>query len=104
VATTTAPKRRLALDAAAFQCAERPPVRPGGLCSNEPNLGKGSGMADLVTVVRHPGYAVVTINRPTKLNALNSEVLTSLDAEFAAIIADESIRAVIVTGAGDRAF
>jgi enoyl-CoA hydratase len=48
--------------------------------------------------------AVITINRPKFLNALNTEVLREL-AEAADIIdADSSIRAVILTGSGEKAF
>lgn len=48
--------------------------------------------------------AVVTINRPEKLNALNSKVLDELSDVFSEIQEDEDIAAVIVTGAGKKAF
>ncbi|MBS0193684.1 MAG: enoyl-CoA hydratase/isomerase family protein [Proteobacteria bacterium] len=47
---------------------------------------------------------VVTINRPDKLNALNFEVLTELRDAFAAIAADPAVRAVVLRGAGEKAF
>lgn len=50
------------------------------------------------------GIAVVTINRPDKLNALNAQVLDDLDACFLAMGQQPDIRAVILTGAGDKAF
>ncbi|WP_138430539.1 enoyl-CoA hydratase/isomerase family protein [Fodinibius saliphilus] len=50
------------------------------------------------------GIATVTINRPKKLNALNDNVLNDLVDVFKAIQVDENIEAVIVTGAGDKAF
>lgn len=50
------------------------------------------------------GVATVTINRPKKLNALNDEVLNELADVFKEIQIDEDIQAVIVTGAGDKAF
>lgn len=50
------------------------------------------------------GIATVTINRPPKLNALNDEVLNELADAFKAIQIDESIKGVIVTGAGEKAF
>lgn len=50
------------------------------------------------------GIATVTVNRPKKLNALNDEVLNELADVFKAIQIDENIKAVIVTGAGDKAF
>ena len=48
-------------------------------------------------------YAVVTINRPAALNALNSQVLEELEAVFDSINTDE-VRAVVLTGAGEKAF
>jgi len=50
------------------------------------------------------GVAVITVNRPDKLNALNQETMAELADAAARAGADESIRAVIVTGAGPKAF
>lgn len=50
------------------------------------------------------GAAVITFNRPEKLNTLNYEVLERLEAAFLEIETDSSVRAVIFTGAGTRAF
>ena len=50
------------------------------------------------------GIAVVTIQRPTALNALNLATLGELDTAFAAISSDTSVRVVIVTGGGAKAF
>lgn len=50
------------------------------------------------------GIAVVTINRPDKLNALNAQVFADLNALLEVLRTDETIRAVIVTGAGPKAF
>ncbi|HET6527578.1 MAG TPA: enoyl-CoA hydratase-related protein [Balneolaceae bacterium] len=50
------------------------------------------------------GIATIQINRPKKLNALNDEVLNELAEVFKAIQIDEAINAVIVTGAGEKAF
>ncbi len=47
---------------------------------------------------------VITVNRPDKLNALNRETLTELHAAFADAGTDESVRAVVLTGAGPKAF
>ena len=46
------------------------------------------------------GIAVLTVNRPKALNALNAETLNDISAALDEIIADGSVRAVIVTGAG----
>ena len=48
-------------------------------------------------------YAIVTISRPKALNALNSEVLTDLEATFDAIDVSK-VWAVILTGDGDKSF
>jgi enoyl-CoA hydratase len=50
------------------------------------------------------GLARVTINRPDKLNALNGAVLRDLGEAADAVARDVGIRAVILTGAGSKAF
>jgi enoyl-CoA hydratase len=60
--------------------------------------------ADLVLLTEHEGIAVVTINRPDKLNALNEEVIARLTTAFERCRDSASIRAVILTGAGEKAF
>ncbi len=44
--------------------------------------------------------AILTINRPEALNALNSQVLSDLDEAITKVEADDSVHAVILTGAG----
>ena len=46
----------------------------------------------------------ITIHRPEKLNALNRETIEELDVAFAGAKADTSIRAVVLTGSGEKAF
>ncbi|MEY2448212.1 MAG: hypothetical protein QOH79_1688 [Acidimicrobiaceae bacterium] len=48
----------------------------------------------------HPGVTQLTLNRPEKLNAMNVELVTELHEAFAAVAADRSCRAVVLTGAG----
>lgn len=48
--------------------------------------------------------AVITINRPQVMNALNALAVRELTTAFEQIKADEKIRGVILTGSGDRAF
>lgn len=48
--------------------------------------------------------AEIVINRPDKLNALNSEVINELSACFQAVNADKEIRCIILTGSGEKAF
>jgi enoyl-CoA hydratase len=50
------------------------------------------------------GIAVVTINRPEKMNALNAAVLRELREAFEGLKADASAAAAIITGAGEKAF
>jgi enoyl-CoA hydratase len=50
------------------------------------------------------GVFIVTVNRPDKLNALNKEVMIDLDAVMNEIENDKEIKAVIITGAGQKAF
>src|SRR5207237_9512108 len=45
-----------------------------------------------------------TLNRPEKLNAMNYELASDLDEELTTIESDDDVRAVIMTGAGPRAF
>ena len=47
---------------------------------------------------------VITINRPKVLNALNARVIAELSAAFTELRSNEAVRAVILTGAGERAF
>jgi enoyl-CoA hydratase len=50
------------------------------------------------------GVATVTLNRPDKLNALNSTVYDELYAAFEAAENDPEVGAIILTGAGEKAF
>ncbi len=46
----------------------------------------------------------VTINRPKSMNALNRQTLEELGAAFDALKADDEVRLVLITGAGEKAF
>jgi enoyl-CoA hydratase len=48
--------------------------------------------------------AILTINRPQSLNALNSEVLRELECAFSELEGDSAVKVVILTGAGEKAF
>ena len=58
----------------------------------------------LLVDVDSAGIALVTINRPDKLNALNADVLADLDQFFTEAENDPNVKGVILTGAGDKAF
>lgn len=51
-----------------------------------------------------PSIVRLTFNRPEKLNALSGEMVAHFEAALEAVAADRSVRAVILAGAGDRAF
>src|SRR5690625_7457293 len=48
--------------------------------------------------------AVATLDRPETLNALNRETLVELEDAFRILMEDDTVKAVIVTGAGEKAF
>jgi enoyl-CoA hydratase len=57
-----------------------------------------------VTVANDDGIAVITVNRPKALNALNSATLSELKAAVQAAGEDAAVRVIIITGAGEKAF
>ncbi len=57
-----------------------------------------------IIVENRDGIAILSINRPKALNALNAGVFTDLDAFFAMIRTDKTVKAVIITGVGEKAF
>ena len=57
----------------------------------------------LVRSERRGPVALLTLNRPDKLNAINEAMIAALDAALDAAEADESVRAIVVAGKG-RAF
>lgn len=61
-------------------------------------------MRNLVTVERQGPHAVLTLNRPHKLNALSYELIDELMDRLESIDADDTLRAIVLTGAGTKAF
>lgn len=61
-------------------------------------------MPEPVLVTRDGDVAIVTLNRPHALNALDEPMREGLEAALRALGADDSAAAVVLTGAGDRAF
>ena len=55
------------------------------------------------TAKGHP-FALVTVDRPKALNALNRNLVESLAATFEELGTDSSVEGIVLTGAGDRAF
>ncbi len=50
------------------------------------------------------GVATLTLNRPEVHNAMNERMRRELTECFAALVSDDAVRVVVVTGAGERAF
>jgi enoyl-CoA hydratase len=64
-----------------------------------------SGTGDTVLIARESdGIAVITLNRPDKLNALNAETVRRLDAVLREARDDGAVRVIILTGSGEKAF
>jgi len=61
-------------------------------------------LSDVLTVTLNGTVATVTMNRPTAMNALSKAMRADLARAMAALDADDTVRVVILTGAGDRAF
>ncbi len=59
---------------------------------------------DNILLEKRDGFAQITINRPKKLNALNKETILELHEAFKSLNDDEEVRAIILTGSGDKAF
>lgn len=57
-----------------------------------------------LNISHHDGVRTITVNRPTKLNALNRDTLNELTIAFAQAAADDDARVVVLAGAGDKAF
>lgn len=57
-----------------------------------------------ITLEKEGNIAIITINRPKALNALNSETLKDLDLAITSIENDNNIYCVILTGAGEKSF
>lgn len=72
----------------------------------EHGTARGTATYETLIVTKDPETEVVTItiNRPDRLNTLSPQVVEELDRALVDIEADEAIRCLTLTGAGDRAF
>lgn len=68
-------------------------------------------MADVIDATQTPvlysvgaGIAIITFNRPEKMNALTPEMLVRLDSAWREIESDPAVRVAVLTGAGSKAF
>lgn len=61
-------------------------------------------MADCVLVEKAEGVAILTMNRPEQLNAMNAQLNTELHDAVVRMSADDEVGCIVITGAGTRAF
>jgi enoyl-CoA hydratase len=61
-------------------------------------------MTDLLQIQDAEGVRTITVNRPDKLNALDGATLDALDGAFAQAADDPTVRVVVLTGSGPKAF
>ncbi len=59
---------------------------------------------DTIILEMNDGVAVITLNRPDKLNALNADLLDALEQTLRHVQADPLARVVVITGSGPKAF
>src|SRR5271165_7004002 len=59
---------------------------------------------DFILTERRDAVAVITLNRPEKLNALSFGLVRELDEVLTEYERDDGVKAVVLTGAGERAF
>jgi enoyl-CoA hydratase len=57
-----------------------------------------------ILIEKQDALATITINRPTKLNALNKATIQELHDAFKTLNEDKSVKAIIITGSGEKAF
>jgi enoyl-CoA hydratase/carnithine racemase len=61
-------------------------------------------MADYVLVEKSEGVAIVTMNRPQQLNAMNHQLSAELHEAVTRLSDDDEVGCIVITGAGTRAF
>ena len=57
-----------------------------------------------IDVARHETTAILTVNRPEAMNALDVEHMQAIHDRLTELAADDSVKAIVVTGAGEKAF
>ena len=59
---------------------------------------------EYILVEKEHGVALLTLNRPESLNAMNRQLSTELHDAVTHMSADDEVGCIVITGAGDRAF
>ena len=57
-----------------------------------------------ILVSQENGLAIITINRPKKLNALNKATIEELHNAFESLENSDSVKVIVITGSGEKAF
>lgn len=57
-----------------------------------------------ILIEQNENIATITINRPTKLNALNKKTIAELHEAFKLLETDKTVKVIIITGSGEKAF
>src|SRR3954468_24213635 len=63
-----------------------------------------AAMTDHLLTERRGPIAVLTLNRPDRMNTISGPMLNALSKELVAADADQDVRCIVITGAGPRAF
>jgi enoyl-CoA hydratase/carnithine racemase len=66
--------------------------------------GQEAEMADYVLVEKTQGVAILTLNRPEQLNAMNDQLSAELHDAVTRMSADDEVGCIVITGSGNRAF
>src|SRR2546429_9436904 len=61
-------------------------------------------MADYLLTEKADGVAILTLNRPNQLNALNRQLSAELHEAVTRAVADDAVGCIVITGAGQKAF
>ncbi len=61
-------------------------------------------MSDVIKSENRDGVLIITLNRPASMNSLSRELLAELNKLVTEISVDKSVRVVVITGAGEKAF
>lgn len=59
---------------------------------------------EYLKIEKNDGVAVVVVNRPDKLNALNADTVAEIERAFRALAVDDEVSGIVLTGAGEKAF
>src|SRR4029453_5178758 len=59
---------------------------------------------EYILVEKESGVAILTMNRPAQLNAMNRQLSSELDDAVTQMVADDDIGCIVITGAGERTF